>query len=150
MFLTEQLIRHEGLRLKLYKCPAGKISIGVGRNIQDRGITRSEAMYMLAHDIASATVDLKRVMAAYHIPEWMVSPPRKDALINVAFNIGRRSLIGFRKMWGAIHAENWDEAAKELLDSKYASDVGDRAVELAEQIRTGVYHNPGKDGRRGK
>ena len=139
MWLTEQLIRHEGLRLKLYKCPAGKNSIGVGRNLEAKGIARSEAMYMLMHDIADAQVDLKKVLSLYHIPEWKISPPRKDALTNVVFNIGRASLLGFRKMFGAIHDEDWGKAADELLDSKYATDVGARADELAEQIRTGSY-----------
>jgi len=139
MYLTEQLIRHEGLRLHPYKCPAGYWSIGVGRNLEGKGITHQEAMYMMMHDIADAKIGVKQILSNYHIEDYKINLPRRDALINVAYNIGQSSLMGFRKMFSAIYAEDWDKAAVQLLDSKYATEVGGRAVELSNQLRTGAY-----------
>ena len=57
--LKEQLIRHEGLRLTVYDCPAGYKTIGVGRNIEQKGITESEALYLLDNDIGYFTEQLE-------------------------------------------------------------------------------------------
>ena len=137
--LKEQLIRHEGLRLKPYRCPAGKLTIGVGRNIEDRGITKAEAMAMLENDIAGARGDVGMLLEQFGIDAWRLSQPRKDALTNMAFNLGSRRLAGFKKMFAAIRDGNYDLAAAEMLDSKYADDVGQRAVELANQLSSGEY-----------
>ena len=138
-YLQEQLIRHEGLRLKPYYCPAGHLTIGVGRNLEAKGITRAEAMTMLDNDIQAASDDVKAILAAFDIQVWKLNRPRQDALINMAFNIGRRSLMGFKKMFAAIKAEDFEKAAVEMLDSKYAEDVRERAVELSMQLKTGRY-----------
>jgi lysozyme len=137
--LNEQLIRHEGMRLKPYRCPAGKLTVGVGRNIEDRGITEAEAMVMLENDIAGARADVDMLLEQFQIDKWRLNQARQDALINMAFNIGRRQLSGFKKMFAAIKDGNFDLAAAEMLDSKYAADVGQRAVELANQLSSGKY-----------
>ena len=137
--IKKQLIRHEGLKLKPYYCPAGKLTIGVGRNLEDRGISKTEAMVMLEADIKTARSDVEFILDHYNVQAWKVNAAREGALVNVAFNIGRRSLLGFRKMFVAIRFDDWDKAADELLDSKYAEDVGGRAVELADQLRSGKY-----------
>ena len=135
--LVEQLIRHEGLRLNPYRCPTGKLTIGVGRNIEDRGITEAEAMVMLENDIAGARADVDMLLEQFQIDKWRLNQARQNALINMAFNIGRRQLSGFKKMFAAIKDGNFDLAAAEMLDSKYAADVGQRAVELANQLSSG-------------
>ena len=133
--LTEQLIRHEGLRLKPYKCTAGKTTIGVGRNLDDRGITAEEATMLLENDIEVSKKDL---ISLFPIVA-SVSQPRREALINMCFNLGINRLSRFRKMWAAIANDDWDSASKEALDSMWARQVGRRATELAEQLRTGSY-----------
>jgi len=137
--LEAQLIRHEGLRLKPYRCPAGKLTIGVGRNIEDRGITEAEAMVMLENDIAGARADVDSLLDEFGIRKWELNQARLDALTNMAFNLGRRRLSEFKKMFAAIKDRNFDLAAAEMLNSKYARDVGPRAVELSNQLSSGKY-----------
>lgn len=139
--LIGQLIRHEGLRLRPYNCPAGKLTIGVGRNLDDVGITKGEAIVLLANDVTRADHDLRNIFTIYRVDIRTVNGPRYEALINVCFNIGVGSLKKFKRMFRAIRAENWIAASIELLDSKYADDVGRRAVELSNQLRTGEYQD---------
>lgn len=131
MTLREQLERDEGLRLKPYRDSVGKLTIGYGRNLDDRGITRGEAALLLDHDITDAWNDVE---AAF---PWSrhLSEPRMGVLVNMAFmGIGR--LRGFVKMLAAMQRRDWKTAAAELLDSKYHQQVGLRAERLAEQLRT--------------
>ncbi|WP_419663254.1 lysozyme [Desulfosarcina variabilis str. Montpellier] len=139
--IRRQLIRHEGLRLRPYKCSAGKITIGVGRNIEDRGITEAEAMVMLKNDIAGARADVDSLLDEFGIRKWELNQARLDALTNMAFNLGRKRLSGFKKMIAAIKDRNFDLAAAEMLNSKYARDVGQRAVELSNQLFSGKYQD---------
>ena len=139
--LEAQLIRHEDLRLNPYRCPAGKLTIGVGRNIEDRGITKAEAMVMLENDIAGARADVDSLLDEFGIRKWELNQARLDALTNMAFNLGRERLSGFKKMFAAIKDRNFDLAAAEMLNSKYARDVGQRAVELSNQLSSGKYQD---------
>ena len=133
--LQEQLKRHEGLSLKAYKCTAGKVSIGYGRNLDDKGITQAEADLMLENDV----LFLISVLPA-KIPLFNgLNKPRADVLVNMAFNIGINGLLNFKKMLTAIDDGYFTRAAAEMLDSKWAFQVGDRALELAEQMKTGEY-----------
>ena len=134
--LIEQLKRHEGLRLKPYRCSAGKLTIGIGRNIEDNGIREREAEYMLINDITDCIDELD---AAF---DWFayLSPARADALINICFNIGLPRLLGFKKALYNMEQGFFNKAADEFLDSRWHLQVGARAVELADQIRTGEYN----------
>lgn len=134
--LINQLIRHEGLRLKPYRCGAGKLTIGVGRNLEDVGITKSEAMDMLANDIGRCWLELE---ANYDELLSKISIPRQNVLVNMCFNLGITRLLQFKKMWVAIEQHDYHKAADEMLDSRWAKQVGERAFELAEQMRTGIY-----------
>ena len=131
--LQALLIRHEGLRLKPYTCTAGKMTIGVGRNLDDNGITEVEAMNMLDRDIAVTTATLRDEFP------WFadLDRTRKDAVISLGFNLGVPRLKGFKKFLGAMEAKDYEMAATEALDSKWATQVGKRAIELAGMIRTG-------------
>lgn len=133
--LEEMLIRHEGIRMQPYTDSVGKLTIGVGRNLTDVGISEDEAKDMLRADIWRAQKTLERVL-----PEaWALTEARRDALINMAFNMGEGRLRGFKKMIAAIKVHDYDEAARQALDSKWAQQVGARAHELATIIKTGAY-----------
>lgn len=137
--LEEQLTRHEGLKLKPYVCPAGALTIGVGHNLDANGISKAVAMAILKEDIARARDDVASLLDFFKVEKWHLSPARQDALANMAFNLGRRRLAGFEKMFAAIKADRFDLAAAEILDSQYAKEVGKRAIELAEQMLRGSY-----------
>ena len=133
--LQEQLKRHEGLRLKAYQCTANRTTIGYGRNLDDKGITQAEADLMLENDV----LFLMSVLPV-KIPFFNgLNKPRADVLVNMAFNLGINGLLNFKKMLSAIDDGYFTKAAAEMLDSKWAFQVGDRALELAEQMKTGEY-----------
>ena len=133
--LIEQLKRHEGVKLKLYTCSAGKLTIGVGRNIQDNGITMEEAEYFLQNDIAEARSQL------LHAFPWMgeLNDARISAMINFTFNVGIGTVKKFEKALAALKEKNYDEAANQMMKSLWARQVGNRAIEVTEQIRTGEW-----------
>jgi lysozyme len=132
--LEEMLIRHEGLKLKPYRCTAGKITIGVGRNIQDNGITEAEAKMMLRYDIEVARIPLLKF-------KWFINlnDARKDAIINMVFNLGLTKFLKFKDTIKFLESENYTQAAKEMRDSEWAKQVGLRAIELAKIIEIGKY-----------
>ena len=129
--LRNTLIRHEGLKLLPYKCTAGKLTLGVGRNIEDRGISKETAMQMLDEDIEICLNELmERLNYFENLPTEV-----QETLVNLCFNMGISRLMKFQLMLGAIQAGQYELAAKELLDSRYARQVGKRAEELADILR---------------
>jgi len=130
--LRSQLERHEGLRLKVYQDTVGKATIGYGRNLDDVGITRVEADLLLASDIEKVERQLQT------IDEYLaLDPVRQTVIANMAFNLGFYGLMQFKRMWAAIGREDYMEASKQMLSSKWARQVGTRAVELSEIMRAG-------------
>lgn len=125
------LAKHEGLRLKPYTCTAGKLTIGIGRNIEDNGISEKEALYMLRNDLARCQSELSSFN--FHNLNFA----RMLALRNMLFNLGLTRFSMFKKMINALHLGNYEIAANEMLCSKWARQVGDRATCLAEIIKTG-------------
>jgi len=132
--VMDQLVIDEGLRLKPYRCPAGRLTIGVGRNLDDRGITSTEAITLLGDDVDECW---KRLTSA--LP-WITSAPEpvQEALLNMAFNLGVAGLLGFKQALALIQAGHYAEAATAMLASKWAAQVGDRARRLADAVRKGV------------
>ena len=131
--IKAQLMKHEGLRLKPYQCTAGKWTIGVGRNIEDRGITEAEAMHLLDNDIDECQEELDRI-----IPWWIEKPAYVQlVLINMIFNLGATRLLGFKKFLKAVEENNFDLASAEMLDSRWAEQVGQRSIELSEFMKNG-------------
>lgn len=131
--MKQQLIAHEALRLKPYKDTVGKLTIGVGRNLDDRGISREEAMVLLNNDIGLVVADLDRTF-----PWWSeLTENRKRVLIDMAFNLGISGLSGFHKALAAMESGEYTDAASEMLDSRWAVQVGDRAQSLAAMMREG-------------
>lgn len=131
--LEAMLLRHEGLRLKPYRDTVGKLTVGVGRNLDDVGISREEALLLLRTDIA-------RVEAALdaHLP-WRAAldPVRGRVLVDMAFNLGVPGLLTFGAVLAAVRAGAWAEAADAMLRSRWARQVGRRAQELAVMMHTG-------------
>ena len=135
--LTEMLRKHEGVRDKVYLCSAGYETIGVGRNISEDGLGLSddEINYLLNNDIKRVREELTE---EYY---WFagLDEARQDAMIDISFNLGQTRLRGFVKSLEAMAREDFDTAADEFMDSKRRAQVGDRAVEVTEIIRTGEY-----------
>lgn len=133
MTIEEQLILHEGLRLKAYKDLTGHLTIGVGRNLDAVGISREEAMLLLKNDLLQVRGEL-----ASKLPSWeQLNPYRKRALIDMAFNLGVGGLLKFKKMLVAVERGNYEQVSIEILNSKWALQVGKRAQRLALMMRTG-------------
>jgi lysozyme len=135
--LIEMLKRHEGVRSTVYVCSAGYETIGVGRNISATGLGLSddEVDYLLQNDIERV---IKELSAEYH---WFNSldDVRKDAMIDISFNLGATRLRGFKRALAAMEVADYKLAAKEFLDSKWSQDVKGRATELCYMIETGNY-----------
>ena len=133
--LEDQLIDHECLELKPYQCTADKLTIGVGRNIEDRGITEDEARYLLKNDIKIVEDELlekKPVVAG-------LDAVRQRVLVDMGFNLGIPTLLKFQNMWAAIEDEDFQTAADEAMDSRWAKQVGRRAERLCQAMATGEW-----------
>ena len=132
--LVENLKRHEGLRLKPYLCPEGKITIGFGRNLEDMGISEKEAEMLLMSDIERCYQELD-VFSWFHDLDQV----RQEAMVNMLFNLGLPTFLEFKRTLKFMAEGAYSQAAAEMLDSKWASQVGDRAKELAYMVDTGCY-----------
>jgi len=120
----------EGVVLRPYKDTVGKWSIGIGRNLDDVGITYEEARILYRNDMMRVLNDLRR------FPWWFqLNMTQQRALANMRFNLGPGGFRGFRKMISALADGDYEQAAYEALDSKWAHQVGQRAHRIADGIR---------------
>jgi lysozyme len=131
--IRDQLLKHEGCVLHAYEDHLGYLTIGVGRLIDKRrggGISKDEAMFLLDADIS-------RVVNALRHEEGFTGFPAsvKEALVNMAFQLGHSGVMNFTKMWGALREGDFDKAADEAIDSKWAEQTPGRAYEVSEMIR---------------
>jgi lysozyme len=131
--VEEQLRRDEGTRRKPYRDSVGKLTIGVGRNLDDVGLNDEEIEYLLANDIDRAATAARDLVAAFD----SLSETRKAVLVNMAFNLGQAKLGGFKNFLAAVEQGRFDDAAREMLDSVWAQQVGNRALRLSAQMREG-------------
>lgn len=134
--LIEQLKRHEGVKTHAYKDHLGYITVGVGRCLEDGigvGLSEDEIDYLLLNDIKRCSLELNTEF------DWFsgLDAVRKDAMINLCFNVGLPRLKGFVKALAAMKAQDYETAADEFFDSRWATQVGNRAVEVCAMIRTG-------------
>lgn len=142
--LREQLVHHEGLRLKPYYDTEGIKTIGVGRNMEANppddelgrrvgpdGISEQEAMKLLDNDIDKCVRDVERNISAYK----KVSESRQHVLLDMCFNLGINGLLKFKNMLAAVDRGDYARAADEMLDSKWARQVKGRATRLANMMR---------------
>jgi len=137
--LKKELVRDEGMRLESYKDSVGLWTIGVGHLLGPTQrmtiITRDEAWALLEHDIDTA-LDI----AYFLVKRWTdreISSARGRALANMSFNLGSGRLAGFKKFIAALNVYDWPTAAKEMMDSRWATQVGGRAVRLRDMILNG-------------
>ena len=132
--LKQQLIIDEDLKLKPYRDSVGKLTIGVGRNLDDVGLTREEALQLLDNDIQRAYSELTNALP------WTqkLDDARQNVLLNMTFNLGIGRLLGFKKTLEFVRLGEFEEAAVEMLDSTWARQVGARATRLADVMRSGV------------
>jgi lysozyme len=136
--LIEMLKRHEGVESHAYKCSENKITIGVGRNVDKSGglgLSDDEVDYLLQNDIDRVSGELD---SEY---EWFagLDDVRQDAMIDISFNLGQTRLRAFKNALAAMAKGDWRAAADEFMDSRWSGQVGNRAKELTEMIRTGSY-----------
>jgi lysozyme len=133
--ILNDLIRDEGIILKPYKDSVGKLTIGIGRNLDDVGLTKTEAEYLCENDIGRSMADLDR-----NAPWWRkMGDNGQRALVNMCFNLGWPRLSGFSNMLAALRAGDYAKAADEALDSRWAKQVGPRAQRIADLLRIGGY-----------
>jgi len=131
--LLAELTRDEGSRSKPYRDTVGKLTVGVGRNLDDVGISDDEIAYMLNNDVSRVTDALDAAL-----PWWkQLDDVRQRVLANMAFNMGVKGLLGFRNTLAAIAAQEYTGAAAGMLASKWAKQVGARAVRLAYMMEHG-------------
>lgn len=128
------LIKHEGLRLKVYKCSEGFNTIGFGRNLDTNGISEEEAFMMLEQDIFKCRKQLDCLSFAKKLNE-----ARYAVLIDMIFNLGFAGFTKFKLMIAALESGDYNEAATQMLDSRWAKQVGVRANELAEIMTRGTF-----------
>jgi lysozyme len=152
----DKLVDHEGMVLTVYKDSLGIDTIGIGRNLKDRGISREEldyldipnmevvyehgiseadARYLALNDIAIVENELCRV----HNCVENLDSVRQLVLMDMAFNMGVPRLCKFKLMWNAIHEEKWEVASREMIDSKWARQVGRRAKILSDAMASGEF-----------
>ena len=132
--IKAQLVRHGGLRLKPYRCTAGKLTIGYGRKLDNRGISQAEAYVLLENDIQNCEQQLlEEIPVIYNALDEV----RQCVLLNMCFNLGIHGLLGLNNTLAFIAAGDWERAANNMLASKWAKQVGRRAIELSELMRKG-------------
>ena len=127
--LREDLIAEEGIRLKPYLCPAGKTTIGVGRNLDDVGITQDEAMEMLDNDIERVKAQLAKALP------WLQGDNVQRALGNMTFQMGLGGVLKFKKMLAALQVKDYTTARREALDSAWARQTPQRAKRVTDLIK---------------
>lgn len=152
--LIQKLIAHEGMILRVYQDSLGIDTIGIGRNLEDRGISKQEldamdipnintiyehgiteadAVYLATNDVQIVENEL----LAAHPCVAELDSVRQLVLVDMAFNMGVPRLRGFKKMWAAIHKGDYTTAAKEMLDSRWANQVKSRSTILANMMHVG-------------
>ena len=133
--LERQLSIDEGRRALIYTDTVGKITGGIGRNLTDRPFFDDEIALMLKNDIALVQTELDQ-----RLPWWReMTDARQNVLANMCFNLGINRLMGFGKTLAYMRVGEYEAAAGEMLDSKWAKQVGARAVRLADLMREGKF-----------
>lgn len=141
--LAVELERDEGKRLKIYKDSVGKWSIGIGRNLDDKGISADECALMLKNDIAEHLALLDK-----YLPWWRaLDEVRQRVIANMAFNMGvgpsaehpTGKLLTFKNTLAAAERGDYEAAANGMSASAWARQVGVRATRLIEMMRKGDF-----------
>lgn len=125
---------YEGRARFVYKCSADKYTIGVGRNLEDRGLSDDEIDYLLKNDVTYAVKQAKDLVRNFRV----LSDRRQEVIVSMIFQLGSTGFKNFRQTIAYIEASKFDQAATEMLDSKwYKKDTPARAKAHSEQMRIG-------------
>ena len=133
MYAANTLLRrHEGYRRFPYRDTVGKLTVGYGLNLEDRGLSESEARFLLDNEIDRINLLLGRKYPWYNT----LTPYRRAVCIDMVYNLGEEGFDKFHKLKAALAAGRWREARMEMLNSKWATQVGSRATRLADIMQT--------------
>lgn len=137
--LRQRITEHEGKKQFVYKDSLGYYTVGIGRCLDQRidgaGLSDEEIQYLLSNDIAKAKAELQ-----HYTWYQILDEVRRGVLIELCFNMGLSHLLTFKEMLVALSTLDYEDAAKELLDSLWAKQVGiNRSQDLANRLRTGKY-----------
>lgn len=133
MEIRDYLIKHEGLRLKPYRCTAGKLTIGIGRNLDDKGITKDEALYLLDNDITECILDLKTIF-----PEWeILSYNRSKVLIDLRFQLGAKGFRDFKRLIQGVLTSDWKLFGRSIRESKLYKQAKNRCEDNIKLMEEG-------------
>lgn len=130
MNILDHIKKYEGFRARPYRCPAGRLTIGYGFNLETTALPKKAADAWLEDLVLDCIEDLLRIFQDFA----GFSTRRKIALIDMRYNLGGSGFRGFKKMIAAIRAGDWQEAQLQALDSKWARDVGQRAIVDADYL----------------
>jgi len=153
--LVKMIAIHEGIVLNVYQDHLGIDTVGIGRNLEDRGITdgelsyinktmddiydsgltEEEAYYLCMNDIAIVEKELLNSKPIVN----QLNDVRQMVLVDMAFNMGVPRLKLFKNMWLAIEKVNYPLACEEMIDSRWASQVGNRAMKLSLAMKNGEW-----------
>lgn len=133
--LMDALDVDEGRKARVYTDTVGKVSGGVGRNLTDKGFRPDEIDLMLSNDIIEATSTARSLVPGFD----KLDDVRQEVLVNMAFNLGYTRLSGFRMFLSFVNSSEFGDAAHEMLQSKWATQVGARANRLSNAMRDGVF-----------
>jgi len=133
VLLKQELTRDEGLRLKPYRDSVGKLTIAIGHNLDDKGITSEIVSLMYADDIAEVLEDLDN-----NFNWWRkMSSNRQHVLVNMCFNMGITVLLQFKNTLKSMESGDFEQAAKGMEHSKWYGQVGPRAIRLIAKMVDG-------------
>ena len=133
--LKQMLTLDEDRRNKPYIDSVSKISIGIGHNLTDNGISDKIIDMLYQEDVAYA------MTMARHLPYYNeLDDVRRLVVVDMVFNMGLEKFLRFKRMDAALNVGDYVNAAIEMLDSKWARQVGVRATRLAYMMKTGEIH----------
>lgn len=133
--LKEHIERYEGRRYTPYTCPAGKITIGVGRNLEDNPLSDREVDLLLRNDILRCLVEFNSIFSPG--ARRKLSNNRKMVIVDMLFVLGKGRFLTFKKFIAAINSYDYNQATLEIVDSKFYHQVGNRGVKLVQLMREG-------------
>lgn len=121
---------------KLYKCPAGYWTIGHGYNLDANGLPDDIAELLLDRCLENALHDAQQVVDNF----FEIGEVRQCVLGDMVFNMGKARFSNFKNMIAAIERNDFEAAAREMINSNWYKQVGKRAVCLVKSMSSGVWH----------
>ncbi len=136
--LRAELERDEGDKLRAYPDQFGNLTVGRGHNLAAKGISQAVSDLMFSEDLADAIAGAQ----GFH---WFagLNEVRQRVIVNMVFQLGYRGVMAFEWMGAALAKGDYQAAAKEMISSRWAEQVGARARRLAEMMATGLDLAPG-------